>query len=113
MNGYSGVDTWSFFYAPFGSVIEVSTVSSPDGVSFVTRSVGARVQTDFTRVSLNPGPWFACPGAGNANYSILVQYRVSIHGHVNNQIFPVQKKKKKRKKKKKERKKEKKKFCLL
>ena len=54
MNGYSGVDTWSFFYAPFGSVIEVSTVSSPDGVSFVTRSVGARVQTDFTRVSLNP-----------------------------------------------------------
>lgn len=48
MNGYAHVDTWSFFYAPLGSVIDVSTVLGPDGMSFVTRTVGARVQTDFT-----------------------------------------------------------------
>jgi 25S rRNA (uracil2634-N3)-methyltransferase len=48
MNGYAHVDTWSFFYAPLGSAIDVSTVLGPDGMSFVTRTVGARVQTDFT-----------------------------------------------------------------
>ena len=56
MNGYAHVDTWSFYFAPFGSVIDVSTVIGPGGKSFVTRTVGARVQTDFTSIVVGPPP---------------------------------------------------------
>ena len=65
MNGYAHVDTWSFYFAPFGSVIDVSTVIGPGGKSFVTRTVGARVQTDFTSIVVGtpPASKFAVPKA--------------------------------------------------
>ena len=60
LNGYVDVDQWEYFYPPFSSTIDVWTVND----SFVTRTVGARVQTDYTQVipHVPPPGVFVVPG---------------------------------------------------
>ena len=51
INSYHNVSEWNYYYPPFASTINVWTVQVKDtNQSFVTRTVGARVQTDYTNV---------------------------------------------------------------
>ena len=51
INSYHNVSEWNYYYPPFASTINVWTVQVKDtNQSFVTRTVGARVQTDYMNV---------------------------------------------------------------
>ena len=49
INGCSNAHTWEFFFGPLGSAIDVSVCTMSD-TSYIVRTVGARVQTDYTDV---------------------------------------------------------------
>ena len=68
MNGYKNVNEWTYFFPPFASTISVWTVTVPGKMnesSFVTRTVGARVQTDYIDVipGSPPPSSFSVPSA--------------------------------------------------
>jgi hypothetical protein len=54
VNGLKNASEWTYFFPPFSSTIEVWTVPVNRNVSFVTRTIGARVQTDY--IDVKPGP---------------------------------------------------------
>ena len=54
VNGLKNASEWTYFFPPFSSTIEVWTVPVNRNESFVTRTIGARVQTDY--IDVKPGP---------------------------------------------------------
>ena len=56
INNYKNASKWIYFFPPFSSTINVWTVKEENqqNVSFVTRTVGARVQTDYTDILVGP-----------------------------------------------------------